>query len=205
MDRSLLSWCGAVLSGVFAAGGLCGCQSGMAGGADHGPVALKQPQTDGPLVLHVRSDAFDAGEEIPLRNSAYGDNVSPSLSWSGVPTGARSIAVIVEDPDAPQTAPYVHWVLYGLGGDVTNLPAGLPPEPTLSTLAGARQGRNSHGSVGYFGPRPPRGDPAHHYHFQVFALDRMLTLSPGASRDALVDAMAGHVIGKGEVVGTYRE
>jgi Raf kinase inhibitor-like YbhB/YbcL family protein len=183
---------------------LCGCQRGAAD-PEMQRLSLNLPQTDGPLVLHVRSDAFDTNGEIPAEHTAYGRNASPLLNWSGVPEGAKSIAVMVEDPDAPEPKPFVHWLVYNLSPYASGLPADVPPGDYLSAPAGAAQGKNSANTVGYSGPRPPVGDPAHHYHFQVFALDKELGLKAGATRQDLIRAMNGHVVAKGQLVGTYRE
>jgi Raf kinase inhibitor-like YbhB/YbcL family protein len=121
--------------------------------------------------LKVESSAFAAGDEIPDANSDYADGMSPPLKWSRVPDGTRSFAVVVEDPDVRQNAPFVHWVLYNLPGDIRELPASIPPDSRLEQFGGAVQGRASNGSVGYFGPRPPTDDDPHHYHFEVFSLD----------------------------------
>jgi Raf kinase inhibitor-like YbhB/YbcL family protein len=112
--------------------------------------------------------------------------------------------VMMEDPDVGHDPPFVHWTIYDLPPDVTELREGVPGQPRLLLPDGALQGRNDRGSIGYFGMRPPKGDPAHHYHVQVFALDTKLGLPHGASRTQLLDAMSGHVLGKGELVGTYK-
>ena len=185
----------------------CGCQSNR----QEIPPAMRQlaillPQTDGPLVLHVRSDAFEPGQEIADTYSAYHANVSPPLGWSGVPESAKSIVVLAEDPDAPEpNKPFTHWILYNLPPTTERLPQDLPKQRQLTDPVTGVQGTNAAGQVGYFGPKPPRGDPAHHYHFQVFALDRVLQLRPDATRQDLLNAMAGHVVAKGQLVGTYRE
>ncbi len=99
----------------------------------------------------------------------------------------------------------MHWVAYNIPADRTSLPEGLQGEATLSAPAALLQGRNSRDAVGYFGPRPPVGDPAHHYHFQVFALDAELPVRPGAPRDEVIVAMSNHVLAAGELVGTYQQ
>lgn len=150
--------------------------------------------------LEVASGTFDS--EIPDAQSEYADGISPEISWTAV-EGAKSYALIVEDPDAKKVKPFVHWVAYNIPGGVTSLPEGLDHEPQLAGREGFMQGRSSEGKVGYFGPRPPDGDSAHHYHFQVFALDRSLDVPAGAERDAVIEAMKGHVLASGELVGTY--
>lgn len=157
----------------------------------------------GGATLQPRSTAFEAGRTIPDVHAAEGQNISPPLQWQAGPEGTRSYALIMEDPDAPKDTPFVHWLLYNLPAEVTALDEAIPGTPRLEQLQGALQGRNDRGTIGYYGPRPPEGDPAHHYHVQVFALDRMLDLPFGASRAELLEAMRGHVLGQGEVVGTY--
>jgi Raf kinase inhibitor-like YbhB/YbcL family protein len=152
--------------------------------------------------LEVASTTFDS--EIPDAQSEYAAGISPELEWTAV-EGAKSYAVIVEDPDAHKVRPFVHWVAYNIPGSVTCLPEGLDREAHLGGREGFLQGRTSEGGVGYFGPRPPEGDPAHHYHFQVFALDRPLDVPPGAERDAVIAAMKGHVLASGELVGTFQQ
>lgn len=110
----------------------------------------------------------------------------------------------MEDPDAKTPKPYVHWVLYNVPPETNRLPESVPTLPRLKEPKDALQGRNSRWQVGYAGPRPPEGDPAHHYHFQLFALDTMLDVPPGADRDAVLKALTGHVIARGEVIGTFR-
>jgi Raf kinase inhibitor-like YbhB/YbcL family protein len=153
--------------------------------------------------LTVTSSAFAAGQAIPVPYSQYGEKFSPPLAWSGAPASTKSFAVIAEDPDAKPVTPFVHWLVYNLPASVTRLHESVPPAPRLDDPANALQGRNSRGQVGYMGPRPPAGDPPHHYHFEVFALDATLSVDPGADREALMKAMAGHVIGTGETVGTF--
>ena len=112
----------------------------------------------------------------------------------------------MEDPDAKRVKPFIHWVAYDIPADSTGLPLGVPTLPRLETpVAGMLQGKNSRGTVGYFGPRTPVGDPPHHYHFQLFAVDRKLGLEPGASREEVLAAMAGHVLARGELVVRYQQ
>ena len=148
--------------------------------------------------------SFANEEMIPLAHAADGDNASPKLEWKG-PENAKSTVVIVDDPDAQQPKPFVHWIVYDIPAKVTSLREGLPTEPILQDPKAVKQGTNSTGATGYFGPKPPVEDPAHHYHFQIFALDiDTLGLDPGATRDEVLAAMEGHVVGTGEVVGTFK-
>lgn len=154
--------------------------------------------------IDVSSPSFGDGEAIPLKHAAEGDNASPALEWGTAPEGTQSIVVIVDDPDAAEPKPFVHWVLFDVPADATGIEEGLSTEATLQKPEGAKQGTNSRGQIGYFGPRPPLGDPAHNYHFQVFALDLAeLPVDPGATREDVLAALEGHVLAEGEVVGTY--
>ncbi len=180
-------------------------------------VALAQPANPAPkddarlalailkpaAMLTVTSSAFAVGQPIPLKYSEYGEKVSPAVQWAGAPATAQSFVLMMEDPDAKEPKPFVHWLLYNLPPSLTRLEEGIPGTPRLPELGGALQGRSSRGNTGYTGPRPPRGDPPHHYHVQVFALDAVLTLDPNVSREQLLSAMAGHVVAGGEVVGTF--
>ena len=151
--------------------------------------------------MKIESPAFADGGRIPERHSAYGENRSPELRWSGAPADTKSFAIIVDDPDAPGGEPFVHWIVYNVPSSMTSLPEGLPPAAKLPN--GVLQGRNSAGSVGYFGPRPPKTHPPHHYHFRIFALDGMLPLDAGVERQQLSRAMEGHILAEAETVGVY--
>lgn len=152
----------------------------------------------------VRSPAFQAGQALSSRFSAYHEGLSPPLMWDAVPK-AVTYVVIVEDPDSRPIKPFVHWVAWNIPASVTSLPEGLQVQPRLTNPAGLLQGATSRGFVGYYGPRPPVGDPPHHYHFQVLALDKSLDVHPGAPRDEVLKAAKGHVLAKGVVVGTYQQ
>jgi Raf kinase inhibitor-like YbhB/YbcL family protein len=166
------------------------------------PIAIQRGETSAPAVLKVGSNGFD--DVIPRRYSEYYDGVAPRIWWSEV-KGARSYALIMEDPDAKPITPFVHWLAWNIPARSTHLAEGLQEQERLTVPEGTLQGRNSRGSMGYYGPRPPVGDPPHRYHFQVFALDTLLDVSPGAERDQLIAAMSGHVLAAGEVVGSYRQ
>jgi Raf kinase inhibitor-like YbhB/YbcL family protein len=168
------------------------------------PLALQRTSASGQRGLDVSSQSFAAGTRMPVRHSEYFDGVSPALRWTAV-AGAQSYLLIVEDPDATPIKPYVHWVVWNIPASVTSLPEGLQEQPRLTVPEGVLQGRTSRGTVGYLGPRPPPGDPPHHYHFQVFALDTYLDVPPGADRDQVLQAASGHVLAKGEIVGLYQQ
>lgn len=161
--------------------------------------------------IQLRSSAFEDGEEIPERNSAYGENISPELSWSGVPGEARTLALVVRDPDAPSPSPFVHWVVYNIPGDAEGLPEGLPNNPILRSpeeIAGTIQGSTDAKKPGYFGPRPPAGHGVHHYIFTLYAVDAgsdELGLEQGLDEGGLVSAIEGHVLAEGELTGLYEK
>ncbi|MGK9054246.1 YbhB/YbcL family Raf kinase inhibitor-like protein [Neorhizobium petrolearium] len=166
-------------------------------------IAIELVEPTGDQVISVRSD-FEKEGTISLEHAADGDNASPKLEWSDAPQETKSFVLIADDPDAKQPKPFVHWIVYDIPGDVMSLREGLPTDPILVEPKGIKQGTNSMGSTGYTGPKPPVDDPAHNYHFQVFALDiESLGLEPGAKRDAILQAMEGHVLAEGELVGKF--
>lgn len=156
------------------------------------------------MSIDVSSPAFEAGGRIPVRYTADGEDGSPPLRWSNVPDRARSIAIVCDDPDAPQDEPWVHWVMFNIPADATGLPEGVPKTARPGNVPGAAQGRNDFGRVGYGGPAPPRGHGTHHYRFRVYALDGPLALPGVPTKEALLQAAAGHEVDSGELVGTYR-
>ncbi|MGH7027913.1 YbhB/YbcL family Raf kinase inhibitor-like protein [Brevundimonas sp.] len=160
-----------------------------------------QPYQGGGLIL--TSDAVDVDGWLSAEHSQAGDATSPPLAWSGL-LEAESYALIVEDPDAPRETPFVHWMLWNIPGDLTALPADIPPAPHPAALPGAVQGANSRGDHGWMGMAPPPGSGPHHYHFQLFALDRRLELSPETPLAKLVNVLKGCAIAKGELVGLYQ-
>jgi Raf kinase inhibitor-like YbhB/YbcL family protein len=146
------------------------------------------------------------GEWMPRDHSPDGRNLSPPLSWRGLPEGTRSLAVICQDFGAGRPPPWVHWIIYNIPASVDGLPEGLPfdpADPMPVELTGAAHGNNGWGLPMYRGPAPPVGS-VHHYDFAVFALDSELDLPPGLTRDELLDAIDGHVIGRGDIVPIYR-
>ena len=155
--------------------------------------------------ITIHTTAFEHNQRIPDRHSGEGQDASPPLRWSGVPEGTKQLALICDDPDAPTPEPWVHWVLYHVPADTAELTEALPRESKLDNPAGALQGVNSFPSdnVGYRGPMPPKGHGTHHYQFKLYALDTELNLPPRADKAALLEAMEGHVIGEGELIGTF--
>lgn len=154
---------------------------------------------DAPSGLELSSPDFRHGEPIPAPFTCEGEDRSPALAWTGVPVETRSFALVCDDPDAPRGT-WQHWLLYNLPAEAAELDAGVPARPELPS--GARQGINDSGDVGYGGPCPPPGKP-HRYFFRLHALDILLNLPPGVNRTDLDQAMAGHVLAVGTLMGTY--
>ncbi len=156
------------------------------------------------MAMELTSQAFKNGGEIPSKYSCQGEDISPPLSWSGVPSGTKSLALIVDDPDAPDPAnpkmTWVHWVLFNIPPQVTTLPEGvkeaeLPP--------GVKSGLNDWQRTGYGGPCPPIG--RHRYFFKLYALDRVLDGLDLPTKAELEAAMKGHVLAKAVLMGTYKK
>ena len=150
------------------------------------------------MALVITSSAFSEGEAIPNRYTCDGPDVSPDLVWSGVPEGAASLALICDDPDAPMGT-WVHWVLFNIPADADGLPAEIPADAALES--GARHGTNDFRRLGYGGPCPPGG--THRYFFKLYALDTMLELDSGITKAQLLEAMEGHILAAGQLMGTY--
>ncbi len=149
------------------------------------------------LELAVLSAAFAMGGAIPDRYACR--PCSPPLSWSEVPAGTQSLAILCDDPDAP-AGDWVHWVVFNLAPDVRALPENVARDARLP--GGAVQGVNDYARNGYDGPCPPPGQ-THRYFYTVFALDVRLALAAGARKKDLVEAMRGHVLAQGALMGTY--
>jgi Raf kinase inhibitor-like YbhB/YbcL family protein len=162
------------------------------------PFALPEAKTWAQSVI-VKSPAFAAGTMIPRVYTCSGADRSPPLVWTGVPRSAKSLALIVDDPDAP-AGTWVHWVIFNVPAREPRLEEGVAKTESLAD--GTRQGVNSFGKVGYDGPCPPPGDP-HHYHFRLFALDSILNLRAGAGAADLEAATRGHVVATAEIIGKF--
>lgn len=151
------------------------------------------------MKITVTSSAFTEGGMIPKKYTCDGADMSPPLSWSGIPKGTKSLAIIADDPDAP-AGTWVHWVVYNLPPDLTGFPESVPPQKTLAN--GGIQGQTDFRRIGYGGPCPPGG--THRYFFRVYALDEVLDLAPGAIKKRLLQAMEGHILAEGELMGKYK-
>lgn len=151
-----------------------------------------------PLTMKLESSAFSANGAIPAKYTCKGENVSPALNWDAPPEKTRSLALIMDDPDAPGGT-FVHWVLYDLPSNLRELSEAIDPNPIL--MQGGTQGKNGFRRYGYGGPCPPGG--THRYFFKLYALDTLLDLPPGASKQEVLAAMQGHVLAGAELMGKF--
>ncbi|MBN1872460.1 MAG: YbhB/YbcL family Raf kinase inhibitor-like protein [Candidatus Omnitrophica bacterium] len=152
------------------------------------------------MAFTIKSSAFKDGELMSEKYTCKGEDLSPPLAWSEVPQQTKSFAIICDDPDAPFVT-WVHWVIYDIPADVTQLPEGIPTKETLPN--GAKQGKNDFRKIGYGGPCPPPGGP-HRYLFKLYALDKILELEPGLTKKEILAAMEGHILGKTTLIGKFK-
>jgi Raf kinase inhibitor-like YbhB/YbcL family protein len=159
-----------------------------------GDDATSSPATaDAPVTIEVTSTAFGEGDPIPEQYTCDGDEISPPLTWTGVPSDAAALALVVDDPDAP-SGTFTHWVVLDIPVDTSSSDEGGVP-------SGGTQASTSAGSAAYAGPCPPNG--THHYRFTVVALDAVLGLAEGASLDEALAAVDEHALARGTLTGTY--
>ena len=152
------------------------------------------------MKIQLASAAFAGGQPIPVKYTGDALDISPPLAWTNAPAGAKSFALIADDPDAP-AGDWTHWVIYDLSPTATALAEDTLKTPQLRN--GAKQGLNDFKKTGYGGPAPPPGK-AHRYYFKLYALDAMTGLAPGAAKKDLLKAMDGHVLAEGQLMGTYQ-
>lgn len=154
----------------------------------------------------LSSPAFKDGEDVPVKYTCDGEDVSPALQWTGAPDGTKSFTLIYDDPDAPMGT-WVHWVLFNINPTVTSLPEGFGSTRTHSLkdekFVGIVDGLNDFRQLGYGGPCPPKG-PAHRYFFKLYALDTALNLKTGATKSDVEKAMTGHILAEAELLGKYK-
>ncbi|MFQ5942571.1 MAG: YbhB/YbcL family Raf kinase inhibitor-like protein [Anaerolineales bacterium] len=150
------------------------------------------------LEFRLTSAAYQQAEAIPALHSCDGENISPRLTWTNPPSEPQSFALIFDDPDAPGGT-WVHWVLFNLPPAARSLPEAIDPDPMLAN--GALHGSNSWNSIGYGGPCPPSGE--HRYFLKLYALDVVLDLEVGATKEQVLEAMEGHILAQTELMGTY--
>ena len=156
-------------------------------------------QVEPKMEIQLSSTAFKDGEIIPGKYTCDGANVSPPLSWTGVPANARTLALVCDDPDAPGET-WVHWVAYDLPVSTSSLPEGISKDANVA--AGGKRGTNDSEELGYDGPCPPSG--THRYYFKIYALDGSTSLNPGATKDQLLKAMEDHILAQGQLMGRYK-
>jgi hypothetical protein len=181
---------------------LGGCERGADSLAPENPSDEKGGTA---MTIEVTSSAFEHEERIPEKYTEDGADVSPPLSFSGVPAEAKELVLICDDPDAPTAEPWVHWLLYKIPASVESLAEGIPNKPRLKDPPGVLQGKNSWKigtQIGYRGPAPPPGGP-HRYFFQVYALNVKLVIEPGVTKSVLLQEIKDHVIAEGELMGVY--
>jgi hypothetical protein len=153
----------------------------------------------GPVMgFTLSSTAFAEEDRIPRKYSCDGDDISPPMQWTDPPEGTMSFALIADDPDAP-VGTWVHWVLYNLPANINSLPEAFPSDADLPD--GSKNGENSWRRLGYGGPCPPSG--THRYFFKLYALDLILDMIAGATKEQLLQAMEGHILAETELMGTY--
>ncbi len=157
-----------------------------------------QAAVKGGKKMELKSAAFSQGGAIPPKFTCDGQDVSPALSWSAGPTGTQSFALIAEDPDAPMGT-WTHWVIWNIPASERALPEKMSADKQLAN--GAVQGTSSFKKIGYGGPCPPGG--THRYFFKLFALDKKLSLNPGARKEEVLKEIKGHVLGEAQLMGTY--
>jgi len=158
-----------------------------------------KPKRGKAMTFKIESPAFQDDGMIPAKYTCDGLNVSPPLKWTSSPPGTKSLALICDDPDAP-TRTWVHWVMFNLPPDVNELQENVPPVKILKN--GAMQGMNDSGRTGYGSPCPPSG--THRYYFKLYALDTMLALASGTTKDQLLKAMESHILAEDEIMGKYQ-
>jgi len=188
------------LAGTAATAGLAGCETATEGGSGASDSSVTTVASDTSMTLS--SSAFMDGGPIPARYTWDGDDVSPPLEIAGVPGGAASLALIVDDPDAPGGT-FVHWLLWNVPADTTEIPEGQPPARRIEGLGNARQGTNGFGELGYGGPRPPEEDDAHTYRFTLYVIDQQLNVQAGSRKAQLDQAMDGNTIASARLTGEY--
>ena len=191
---------GALSAGVLALGGVA---FGAVRAGDTSVLAMDRVLSAAVQPLTVTLPTIPTGAPIPDVNTAFGKNVSPPVTWNGAPPGVQSYVLIVEDTDSHGPTPVLHWLAYNIPGSATGLNKDVRNRGEPKTPLGMMQGVNHAGGIGYIGPNPPQGDPPHHYHFEVFALDRVLKLKPKLPLDRVIAAMNDRVMAEGEAVATF--
>lgn len=190
---------GAVSVGPVGVGGCLGRRAQTGGGTDETTIGTGEGET---TTTEFGTPAFDDGTSIPRKYTCEGANVSPRLEVASVPPETESLAVVVDDPDAPDGT-FTHWLLWDLPPETTTIPENVPTTETVEDLSGARQGENDAGEIGYTGPCPPEEDGPHTYRFTLYALESRPRLGSGATKDALLDATGGIRIDRSRFTGEF--
>ena len=144
--------------------------------------------------LKIISNGFEDNKEMPAKYGYSHENINPQLFFEEIPEETKSLVLIMDDPDAPMARPFVHWVVFNIPSNTREIPEGQVPEKAV-------QGQNDFGDKGYRGPKPPSG--THRYQFKVYALDTTLDLQEGATKQEVLDAIEGHVLGQGQITGLF--
>lgn len=187
---------------------LRGAAAGMAAAALVGALPLAAQFEPQFAPLSITSPAFADGGAIPLRYSAYGENISLPVAWEGAPPETRSYVLLLHDRDAPLPGGFVHWLVYNIPGTTTSIPEGIEMGPSVEAppeLIGASQGASDMQRFGYYGPRPQPGDGPHHYVVTVYALSRPPDLELGLGRNQVLSAVRDQIVGQGILTGTFEQ
>lgn len=160
------------------------------------------PSTTSPTLLELTSASFEDRQAIPIRYACHGKNISPPLTWTTSPEGTQSFVLIMDDPDAVNVVGFVwdHWLLFNLSANIHSLEEAISRDG--KNPLGSLEGMNSGSKLGYRGPCPPSGE-THEYVFTLFAIDAILELEQGASKEDILQAIEGHVLAEGQLVGRY--
>jgi Raf kinase inhibitor-like YbhB/YbcL family protein len=151
------------------------------------------------MKLTITSTAFKEGGMIPKKYSGEAENISPPLAWSEVPVETKSLALIVDDPDAP-SGDWVHWVVYNMPATMREMPEDIGPDERVAGIG--IQGKNDSRKIGWDGPYPPSG--THRYFFRLYVLDKVLNDAPGLTKQQLLALLEGHILAQGELMGRYK-
>jgi Raf kinase inhibitor-like YbhB/YbcL family protein len=151
--------------------------------------------------MKLMSSTFKEGQTLPKKYSGEGEDSNPPLHWENVPRDTKSLVLLMDDPDAPDTKPasWVHWIVFNIPPTLNKLDENL----SVATIKGAKQGLTNSGKNEYHGPMPPKGDGVHRYFFTLYALDKTLDLSEGVSKKEIDSAMKDHILQKATLMGTY--
>jgi Raf kinase inhibitor-like YbhB/YbcL family protein len=199
MRSGFINYC-SLLVLVAIAAAACAPSPASTPALSESPISSEMTPMEATMSLTLTSEAFSNGQSIPAKYSCVGRNISPALSWGEPPAGTQSFALIVDDPDAPMGT-WVHWVVYNIQADRRSLPEDLPVTGKNIDPEAIFVGKNSSGNIGYDGPCPPSG--THRYYFKLYALDALISLLPGASKEQVLKEMEGHILAQGELMGTF--